>query len=244
MDRDKVLTNPKDLVRLELKNAGFDLETIKPPERVFLLADDVYDVMVQRGCRIYKYPLGGKLYALKHNPQVGFIKGQMCSPAIATQAEDLIAGGVRELIHVGLAGGIKPGLHTGDTVLTDGAYNDTAVAGLYGCNMELIGTSQTLTDDLEHRLKQNKIDVFRGKSWTTDAGYHETWGQILDYRAKGALCVEMEGAGLFTIAHYRGCAASAIYVISDVITEDGWSLGWGGNEIPMAISGIIDVILS
>lgn len=109
--------------------------------------------------------------------------------------------------------------------------------------MELIGTSQTLTDDLERRLKQNKIDVSRGKSWTTDAGYHETWGQILDYRAKGALCVEMEGAGLFTIAHYRGCAASAIYVISDVITDDGWSLGWGGNEIPMAISGIIDVIL-
>lgn len=125
MDRDKVLTNPKDLVRLELKNAGFDLETIKPPERVFLLADDVYDAMVQRGCGIYKYPLGGKLYALKHNPQVGFIKGQMCSPAIATQAEDLFAGGVRELIYVGLAGGIKPGLNTGDTVLTDGAYNDT-----------------------------------------------------------------------------------------------------------------------
>lgn len=65
------------------------------------------------------------------NEQIGFIKGNMCSPAIATQAEDLIAGGVKELIHIGFAGGIQPDMHTGDIVLTDGDYNDTAVARLY-----------------------------------------------------------------------------------------------------------------
>ena len=56
----------------------------------------------------------------------------MCSPAIATQAEDLIAGGVEERIHIGLAGGLQSDMNIGQVVLTDGAYNDTAVARLYG----------------------------------------------------------------------------------------------------------------
>lgn len=244
MERERVLTNPKDLVRIELKNAGFDIGSIHPPRRVYLLADDVYGAMLQRECGIYKYPLGGKLFVLKNNPQAGFVKGQMCSPAIATQAEDLIAGGVRELVHIGLAGGISPGIRIGGVVLTDGAYNDTAVAGLYGYDLDFLGTSTSMTDELERTLSQNRIKASRGKSWTTDAGYHETWGQILDYRSKGALCVEMEGAGLFTITRYRGCAAAALYIISDVITENGWSLGWEGNNISKTISDIIDAITS
>ena len=34
---------------------------------------------------------------------------------------------------------------------------------------------------------------------TTDAGYHETVGQVPSYRNKAALCVEMEGGGLLTM---------------------------------------------
>lgn len=37
----------------------------------------------------------------------------------------------------------------------------------------------------------------------------------------------MEGVGLFTIANYRNCLATAIYVISDVHNEKSWDLGWG-----------------
>ena len=52
MERERVLTNPKDLVRIELKNAGFDIGSIHPPRRVYLLADDVYGAMLQRECGI------------------------------------------------------------------------------------------------------------------------------------------------------------------------------------------------
>lgn len=241
--RERVMTDPKELVRIELKNAGFDMDLIQVPKRVFLLADGIYDAMVARECGEYKYPLGGELYVLKDNPEVGFAKGEMCSPGIATQAEDLIAGGVEEFIHVGLAGGISQDLNIGDVVLTDGAYNDTAVARLYGFDYDFLETTQSLTDEMEQVLSEKGICFHRGKHWTTDAGYHETWGQILDYRAKGALCVEMEGVGLFTIAKYRGCAAAAIYIITDVISEDGWHLGWEGNQIDEMITKILDVVV-
>ena len=191
--KERVMTDPKQLVRIELKNAGFDIDSIDVPKRVYLLADDIYDEMIKKNCGEYKYPLGGSLYVLKNNPKVGFIKGKMCSPGIATQAEDLVAGGVEEFVHIGLAGGINSNLKVGEIVLTDGAYNDTAVAGLYGFDCDFIETSKSLTDDLQMLMNENKIDAIRGKHWTTDAGYRETWEQVVRYRSKGALCVEMEG---------------------------------------------------
>ena len=239
-----VLTEPSKLVRLELKNAGFDIDNMNVPKRVFLLADSFYDIMFARNCGKYKYPLGGKLYVFNENEDIGFIKGHMCSPAIATQAEDLIAGGVRELIHIGFAGGLQSDMNAGDVVLTDGAYNDTAVARLYGFDYDMIESSKGLTDDLSELLAKNAIKFRRGKHWTTDAGYRETWGQTIEYREKGALCVEMEGVGLFTIANYRKCAATAIYVVSDNLIESGWNLGWGENKVDDSINKIIDMIIS
>ena len=241
--KERVMTDPKQLVSIELKNAGFDIDAINVPKRVYLLADDIYDEMVKSECGEYKYPLGGKLYVLKNNSQVGFIKGKMCSPGIATQAEDLIAGGVEELIHIGLAGGIDEALNVGDIVITDGAYNDTAVARLYGFDTDFIETTKTLTDEMEILLKDNEIEVIRGKHWTTDAGYRETWEQVIGYRSKSVLCVEMEGVGLFTIAKYRKCLATAIYIITDVIDDEGWHLGWESKEIAEAVTKIIDMIV-
>lgn len=241
--KERVMTDPKQLVSIELKNAGFDIDAINVPKRVYLLADDIYDEMVNRECGEYKYPLGGKLYVLKNNPQVGFIKGKMCSPGIATQAEDLIAGGVEELIHIGLAGGIDEALNVGDIVVTDGAYNDTAVARLYGFDTDFIESTKTLTDEIEILLKDNQIEAIRGKHWTTDAGYRETWEQVIGYRSKAALCVEMEGVGLFTIAKYRKCLATAIYIITDVIDDEGWHLGWESKKIAEAVTKIIDMIV-
>lgn len=243
MNKSDVLTDPRKLVVLELKNAGFDIESIKVPKRVYLLADSLYDAMLAKNVGTFKYPLGGKLFVFNKNENVGFIKGHMCSPAIATQAEDLIAGGVRELIHIGYAGGLQPDMRPSEIVLTDGAYNDTAVARLYGFDYDMIESSKSLTDDMEKVLQNSKITYRRGKHWTTDAGYRETWGQVIEYRGKGAQCVEMEGVGLFTIAKYRDCKSTGIYVVTDVVTEDDWNLGWGENDIESAAEKVIEMIV-
>lgn len=243
MDRNEVLTNPKELVRLELKNKGFDIDKMNVPKRVYLMADDFYDGIISKNCGTYKYPLGGELYVFNANENIGFIKGNMCSPAIATQAEDLIAGGVEELIHVGFAGGLQTDMKPGDIVITDGAYNDTAVARLYGYDLDIIESSKKLTNELCKVFNDNEVAYRRGKHWTTDAGYMETWGQIIEYRNKGAQCVEMEGVGLFTVAAYRKCLATAIYIISDVLVESGWNLGWGENQLDDAVQKVLDILM-
>lgn len=54
----------------------------------------------------------------------------------------------------------------------------------------------------------------------------------------------MEGVGLFTIARYRKCFASAIYIVSDVYTENEWDLGWGENYLNEAVEKVLDMIIS
>ncbi len=239
---DKVLTDPRKLLAIDLKNKGINIDEICVPNRVYLLADDIFDYMVSLDCGEYRFPIGGMLWVLKDNPMVGFIKSMMCSPDIATQAEDLIACGVKELIHVGYAGGLQKNMNPGDIVITEGAYNDTAVARLYGFDYNFIESSSELSAELVKTMKVHQIMVSCGKTWTTDAGYHETVGQVLSYRNKAALCVEMEGVGLFTIAKYRECAASAIYIISDVFGDEEWLLGCSGEAIPNAVRAVLGVI--
>jgi len=70
VDRNNALTDPKKLVRVELKNAGFDIDKIKIPDRVYLLADDIFDEMVSRNVGEYRYPLGGKLYVFNKNENI------------------------------------------------------------------------------------------------------------------------------------------------------------------------------
>lgn len=48
MNINDVLTDPKKLVTLELKNQGFDIEKINVPKRVYLLADSLYDIMLKK----------------------------------------------------------------------------------------------------------------------------------------------------------------------------------------------------
>lgn len=54
----------------------------------------------------------------------------------------------------------------------------------------------------------------------------------------------MEDVGLFTIANYRNCLATAIYVISDVHNEKGWELGWGEINLDETVDKMIDMIIS
>lgn len=234
---------PSQLVRREMEMQGIDFDEMRKafPKRLYLLADSLYDAMLAKNIGTLAYNVGGGVYIMNHDNKTGFVKGEMCSPGIATQAEDLIAAGAEELIHVGFAGG-RAGMHIGDVVITDGAFNDTAVAGLYGYNGEIVESSKELTDSVCREMESKGIAYHRGYHWTTDAGYVEPSWRIKYFEDKGALCVEMEGAGLFSAAWFRSCRAAGIYVISDSGAGDDWNLGWGEKALETSVGKVIDAI--
>lgn len=241
-DIDPALYNaPSVLVRkeVELQGLDFDEYQTKVPNRVYLLADSLFDTMLAKNVGTLTFDVGGGIYVMNHNSNLGFAKGEMCSPGLATQAEDLYAAGVKELIHVGFAGGNQ----IGEYVLTDGAYNDTSITRLYGFKGELIESTKDLTDSFCKELEKKGISCIRGYHWTTDGGYVQPeWRGRYYLKDRGAKCVEMEGAGLFTIAKFRSRKATAIYVISDSGSNDEWDLGWGESTLENSIRKLIDAL--
>ena len=205
-----------------------------------MLADSLFDTMLEKNVGTLTFDVGGGIYVMNHNNSLGFAKGEMCSPGLATQAEDLYAAGVKELIHVGFAGGNK----IGDYVLTDGAYNDTSITRLYGFKGELIESTKDLTDSFGIELEKKGISCIRGYHWTTDGGYVQPeWRGRYFLNDMGAKCVEMEGAGLFTIANFRSRKATAIYIVSDSGSNDEWNLGWGESTLENSIQKLIDALV-
>lgn len=83
--------------------------------------------------------------------------------------------------------------------------------------------------------------IVGGKEYSIDNAILKIWPESEE--TKGAPCVEMEGVGLFTIANYRKCVATGIYVVSDVYSENDWKLGWEGNDIKRAVGAVIDMII-
>lgn len=240
----EVYNAPSQLVRREIELQGLDFDELKNkiPSRVYLLADSLYDTMLARNAGKSAYHVGGEIYVMNHDERTGFVKGEMYSPGIVTQAEDLFAAGVKELIHVGFAGGKSAKI--GEYVITDGAFHDTAVAGLYGFQDELVETSKELTDSLCQEMDIKGLKYHRGYHWTTDAGYVQPDWRSRYYEDKGAKCVEMEGAGLFTVAKFRSRKATGIYVISDSGSGEEWDLGWGEEKLEQSIQNLIDVIIN
>ena len=234
---------PSMLVEKTIGLQGLDMDEVRKtiPPRVYLLADSLYDAMLQRNADSARISADSEIRLMNHNDRIGFAKGEMCSPGIATQAEDLFALGVQELIHVGFAGG-RAGTRIGDYVVTDGAYHDTAVAGLYGIHDEIIETSAELTDFLCREMDRRGMKYHRGYHWTTDAGYVVPDWRIRYYEEKGVKCLEMEGAGLFTVARFRSRKAAGIYVVSDSGSGDDWDLGWGEEALERSVQKLIDAI--
>lgn len=241
----KLYNAPLQLIKREIELQGLDYNELvnRIPSRVYILADSLFDAMLGRNVGTLEYHVGGGIYVMNHNKQFGFVKGQMCSPGIATQAEDLFAAGVKELIHVGFAGGMC-GSRIGDYVITSGAFNDTAVVGLYGFQDEIIETTKELTESFCKEMDGKGLKYHRGYHWTTDAGYVETDWNIKYYEHKGAKCVEMEGAGLFTVSKFRSRKATGIYVISDSDLGEKWELGWGEEKLKQSIQKLIDAIIN
>ncbi|MDE7157986.1 MAG: GNAT family N-acetyltransferase, partial [Clostridiales bacterium] len=232
---------PSVLVRKEIELQGLDFDEYqkKVPNRVYLLADSLFDSMLAKNVGTLTFDVCGGIYVMNHNSNLGFAKGEMCSPGLATQAEDLYAAGVKELIHVGFAGGNK----IGEYVLTDGAYNDTSITRLYGFKGELIESTKDLTDSFCMELEQKGVSCIRGYHWTTDGGYVQPeWRGRYYLNDLGAKCVEMEGAGLFTIANFRSRKATAIYIVSDSGSNDEWTLGWGESILENSIQKLIDAL--
>ena len=162
-----------------------------------------------RGMLGYTGTVGGK--------RVSVMGTGMGIPSHTIYVHELIAEyGVSTLIRVGTCGGMQEGLGLGDLVLAMSASTDSQINRLRFGGMDF---APTASFDLLHRAhqaaEQAGVPVRVGNVVTSDTFYQddpESWKLWAGY---GVLAVEMETAGLYTLAAKHGVDALSVLTVSD-----------------------------
>ena len=141
---------------------------------------------------------------------------------MAVAVEEAGALGARELVLIGLAGGISSLVRPGTILLLDAALPRDGTSVTYGAGPEPVRSDGPLTDEIAGRLERAGVPFERATSWTTDTVYRETPAAIRSAVAGGAHVVEMEAVGLFAVARAIGIRAAAVVVVADDVSDLIW----------------------
>ena len=169
--------------------------------------------------------VGGGFYLLTETNNRVAVSGNngIGAPGVSMLLELLIELGVKRFINVGIAGGLQKTSHIGDVVVCTSAIRDEGVSYHYLEDPSVPALpSESLTDALTQTLERNGIPYTHGSTWTTDAFFRETVGEIQHYQKKGVVTVEMEAAALFAISTLRGVEMASGFVISDSVADLVW----------------------
>lgn len=217
------IMKPEDTIEMRRKFGRFP--AIPPPGGLVLcLKNDLpyqlrWKTPVQKVGRVM-----GDLFLVKRTRgRVGVLSNfGIGAPVIVSIAEEMIAWGVRRFVILSWGGALQKELNTGDIVLNDRAIRDEGVSHHYLPTEKYAPADDLLKKKLEARLISQNIKFTSGGTWTTDAPYRETRNEILQYQSEGVQTVEMEIAGLFALAQFRGVQAASILVVADRLANLKW----------------------
>ncbi|MFL1780555.1 Purine nucleoside phosphorylase DeoD [Candidatus Hepatincolaceae symbiont of Richtersius coronifer] len=150
--------------------------------------------------------------------KVSVMGSGMGIPSASIYATELIKNyGVKNIIRVGSAGGLK-GSNLNDIILVSGASTNSNVNRyrLGGYDFAAIPDFQLLHKAYNIALN-NKISVQVGNCFTDDLFYNPCPDIWTNLEKMNILCVEMEAAGLYGVAHEYGATALAILTISNIM---------------------------
>jgi purine-nucleoside phosphorylase len=142
-------------------------------------------------------------------------------PSISIYAHELINEfGVKNLIRVGSAGSYQKEVKIRDVVLAMAASSNSGVNELRFGGADYAPTASfELFIKAVEIAKRKQIDIKAGNVFTSDEFYADDFESYKKWSKFGVLCVEMEAAGLYTVAAKHNVNALAILTISDSLVS-------------------------
>jgi uridine phosphorylase len=138
----------------------------------------------------------------------------MGGPSAAIVLDELIALGARRAIRVGTCGALDGGLALGDLVVAHEALAADGTSRTLGAG-ERIAADRELTAALENAAARAGATIA-----STDLFYDPNPEREREWRAAGAVAVEMEAAALFAVGARAGVPVACVLTVSNVLGED------------------------
>ncbi|HWX44778.1 MAG TPA: hypothetical protein VNY52_05605 [Solirubrobacteraceae bacterium] len=139
----------------------------------------------------------------------------MGGPSAAIVLEELIALGARRAIRVGTCGALDGDLRVGELVVAGAALAGDGTSRMLGAGERIAGDRE-LTVALESAAGSGATTVV-----STDLFYEPNPEREREWRAAGAVAVEMEAAALFAVGARAEISVACILTVSNAIGADG-----------------------
>jgi purine-nucleoside phosphorylase len=159
----------------------------------------------------------------------GTFKGQRISvqgtgmgiPSALIYCHELINDyGVKNLIRVGSAGAFQTDIELRDIIIAMAASSTSGINNSRFINADYSPTANfELFMNAANYAKENGIPIKAGNVLSSDEFYEDDFDSYKQWAQFGVLCVEMEAAGLYTIAAKFNVRALALLTISDSLVS-------------------------
>lgn len=167
--------------------------------------------------------------------------GMGCASA-AIYYSELIQLGAKRLIRVGTAGGLKPGLKMGDTLIAmSGTPDDRTIETLLQGEPHAPTATYELIERAVALVRALGATVYVGPVVSTALFYDPREGIMQRWRERGHLGVEMEAAVLYTLAALNQIESVALMTVSDLIDDDGSSARISDEELRAGVDQMMRV---
>ena len=171
---------------------------------------------------VYEIEYSGKKIALFQS----FVGEPLC----VAEYEDLMAMGSRRLILLGNCGVLDKNIEDCGIIIPTAALRDEGTSYHYAEPADIIEVNKKYREEFKKVLDESGYPYVEGITWTTDACYRETRDKVNRRRERGAICVEMECAGMQAVCDFRGTEFFQFFYAGDNLDHSSWEpRSLGGN---------------
>ena len=191
--------------------------------KVLAFFADAKEIASHRARPAYEVTYKGERFAFFH----AFVG----EPACVSQYEDLIAMGSKCLILLGNCGVLDKNIQDCGIIIPTKAIRDEGCSYHYAPASDKIDVNLKYTNLFKDVLAELNYPWVEGTTWTTDACYRETRDKVNRRKEQGAICVEMECAGMQALCNFRGTDFFQFFYAGDNLDHSAWD--------PRSLSGSV-----
>ena len=133
-----------------------------------------------------------------------------------------MAMGSKCLILLGNCGVLDRTIEDCGIIIPTKAIRDEGSSYHYAPPSDTIDVNKKYKHLFKEVLNQFGYPYVEGTTWTTDACYRETREKVQRRKAQGAICVEMECAGMQALCDFRGTDFFQFFYAGDNLDHSSW----------------------
>lgn len=152
--------------------------------------------------------------------RVAYYHSLLGGPASVALFEEVLALGGETFLFFGSAGSLDESITSGHLIVPTMAYRDEGTSYHYAPASDYlkIHTAKRLAKIFDSL----NIPHTLAKTWTTDAFYRETRGNMQARKSDGCAVVEMECASLMAAGQFRGASVYQFLYTADCLDGESW----------------------